>query len=97
MLVIGWPIAAEQFYTVKMLEEDVGVCVEMVRGNCSKIDKGRMKEVIIDIVMGETEKGEKMRRKALEIKEMIKAVVREVGRIQGFFSKSHGCFHRQCG
>eukprot|EP00268_Persea_americana_P011320 TRINITY_DN1479_c0_g1_i2.p1 TRINITY_DN1479_c0_g1~~TRINITY_DN1479_c0_g1_i2.p1 ORF type:complete len:483 (+),score=55.61 TRINITY_DN1479_c0_g1_i2:73-1521(+) len=72
---MGWPIAAEQFCSVKMLEEELGVCVEIVRGNSSDIDKGRVKEVI-EIVMGETEKREKMRCKALKIKKMMEDAVR---------------------
>ncbi|XXG67907.1 hypothetical protein AAC387_Pa06g1143 [Persea americana] len=72
---MGWPIAAEQFYNANMLEE-VGLCVEIARGNCSEIEKGHVKEVI-EMVMGETEKGEKMRRKALEIKKVMEAAVRE--------------------
>lgn len=30
--ILGWPLAAEQFYNAKLLEEDVGVCVEVARG-----------------------------------------------------------------
>ncbi|XXG67911.1 hypothetical protein AAC387_Pa06g1145 [Persea americana] len=79
---MGWPIAAEQFWSVKMLEEELGVCVEIVRGNSSEIDKGRVKEVI-EMVMGETEKREKMRRKALEIKKMMEDAVRDEEEFKG--------------
>ncbi|KAG6790022.1 hypothetical protein POTOM_006165 [Populus tomentosa] len=30
--VIGWPTAAEQFYNVKILKEEIEVCVEVARG-----------------------------------------------------------------
>ncbi|XXG67906.1 hypothetical protein AAC387_Pa06g1142 [Persea americana] len=87
---MGWPIAAEQFYNVKMLEE-VGVCTEMARENCSEIDKGHVKEVI-EMVMGETEKGEKMRRKVLEIKKMMEAAVREEEGFKGSSVKAIAAF-----
>ncbi|GJN24043.1 hypothetical protein PR202_gb11753 [Eleusine coracana subsp. coracana] len=31
--IIRWPLGAEQFYNVKMLAEEWGVCVELARGN----------------------------------------------------------------
>lgn len=34
---IGWPLAAEQFYNVKMLEEELGVAVELARGTESEV------------------------------------------------------------
>ncbi|KAH0715277.1 hypothetical protein KY284_008182 [Solanum tuberosum] len=58
---LGWPIAAEQFYNAKFLEQDVGVCVEVARGNNSQIE----------VVMGINEKGNEIRRKTCEVKEMI--------------------------
>jgi UDP:flavonoid glycosyltransferase YjiC (YdhE family) len=33
--IIGWPMAAEQFYNVKLLEEEIGVCLEVARGRIS--------------------------------------------------------------
>ncbi|KAJ0020587.1 hypothetical protein Pint_31201 [Pistacia integerrima] len=33
---IGWPVAAEQFYNVKLLEDMIGVCVEVARGKRSE-------------------------------------------------------------
>ncbi|XXG67901.1 hypothetical protein AAC387_Pa06g1138 [Persea americana] len=79
---MGWPLAAEQFYNVKMLEEEAGVCVEIARGNSSEIEKGRVREVI-EMVMGDTEKGEKMRRKALEIKETMEAAIHVEKELEG--------------
>jgi UDP:flavonoid glycosyltransferase YjiC (YdhE family) len=34
---IGWPMAAEQFFDVKLLEEKVGVCVEVTRGKSCEV------------------------------------------------------------
>ncbi|RWR89000.1 UDP-glycosyltransferase 92A1 [Cinnamomum micranthum f. kanehirae] len=88
---MGWPIAADQFYNSKMLEEEVGVCVEIARGNSSEIDQGHVKEVI-EMVMEETEKGKKMRRRALEIKAMIEAAIREEEGFKGSSVKAMDAF-----
>ncbi|KAL6002191.1 hypothetical protein ACLOJK_037639 [Asimina triloba] len=70
---IGWPLAAEQFYTVKMMEE-LGVCVEIARGDGREIERDEAGRVI-EMVMGK--KGEEMRRKALQVKEMMELAVKE--------------------
>ncbi|KAJ8551297.1 hypothetical protein K7X08_000667 [Anisodus acutangulus] len=67
---LGWPIAAEQFYNAKFLEQDVGVCVEVARGNNSQVKHEDILDKI-ELVMGENEKGKEIRRKACEVKEMI--------------------------
>lgn len=78
--IIGWPLASEQFYNSKMMVEELGVCVEIARGNGGggggEMECGRV-EKVIEMVMGETEKGKEMKRKAKEMKEMIRAAVRE--------------------
>ncbi|KAH0778085.1 hypothetical protein KY290_009496 [Solanum tuberosum] len=67
---LGWPIAAEQFYNAKFLEQDVGVCVEVARGNNSQVKHEDILEKI-DVIMGVNEKENEIRRKACEVKEMI--------------------------
>lgn len=67
---LGWPIAAEQFYNAKFLERDVGVCVEVARGNNSQVNHEDILEKI-EVVMGVNDRGNEIRRKACEIKEMI--------------------------
>ncbi|XXG61776.1 hypothetical protein AAC387_Pa05g0302 [Persea americana] len=83
---IGWPLASEQFYNVKMMEEELGVCVEVARGSggdCGVVvERGKVKEVI-EVVMGETEKGEEMDRKAGELKEMMRAAMEKEGGRRG--------------
>ncbi|KAG5574352.1 hypothetical protein H5410_054486 [Solanum commersonii] len=51
---LGWPIAAEQFYNAKFLEQDVVVCVEVARGNNSQVKHEDILEKI-DVVMGVNE------------------------------------------
>ncbi|CAK7339284.1 unnamed protein product [Dovyalis caffra] len=67
---IGWPMAAEQFYNVMLLEEQIGVCVEVARGKSCEV---RHEEIVkkIMLVMDETEKGKEMRKKASDIRDMV--------------------------
>lgn len=79
---ISWPMAAEQFYNAKLLAEDVGVCVEVARGTHFEV---RPEDIVekIEIVMGENETGNKIRRKSLEIRETIRDAVRDEEDYQG--------------
>ncbi|KAM7465007.1 hypothetical protein LguiB_012569 [Lonicera macranthoides] len=72
--IIGWPLAAEQAYNVKMLVEEMGVCMELTRGRDSVLLMEEVKRVI-EQVMGEN--GEEIRKKACEIGELIRGVVKE--------------------
>ncbi|KAJ0084299.1 hypothetical protein Patl1_29803 [Pistacia atlantica] len=79
---IGWPMAAEQFYNVKLLEEKIGVCVEVARGkNCEIFHE----EIVakIELVMNESEKGKEMRKKAWEIKEIINNATKDEENFKG--------------
>ncbi|XXG67927.1 hypothetical protein AAC387_Pa06g1156 [Persea americana] len=71
---IGWPMAAEQFYTAKMMEEEMGVCVEMGRGVEEMVGREKVEEVI-EVVMGETEKGREMKRMATRAREIIRTAI----------------------
>lgn len=73
---IGWPMAAEQFFNAKFLEEEVGVCVEVARGINFEV---RWSDIVekIELVMGENEKGKEIRRKAMEVKEIIRNADRD--------------------
>ncbi|OVA04817.1 UDP-glucuronosyl/UDP-glucosyltransferase [Macleaya cordata] len=75
--IIGWPIAADQFNNVKLLEEEIRVCVEVARGNRSEIKHEDVVRVI-DLVMNNKKgKGEEMKKKACEVREMIKDAIKE--------------------
>lgn len=74
---IGWPMAADQFFNAKFLVEEIGVCVEMARGTTFDVSYGDVIEKI-ELVMGsESEKGRRLRGKACEVKEMIKDANRD--------------------
>ncbi|KAJ6428042.1 hypothetical protein OIU84_023456 [Salix udensis] len=68
--IIGWPMASEQFYNVKLLEEEIGVCVEVARGRISEV---KSEDIVakIDLVMNDTEKGKEMRKRACEVRNII--------------------------
>ena len=73
---IGWPMAAEQFFNIKLLEEKVGVCVEVARGKSCEV---RCEDIVakIELVMNETKTGKEMRRKACQAMEMIKTAMKD--------------------
>lgn len=77
--IIGWPLSAEQFYNVMMLEK-WDASVELARGNYeySHVDRERVREVI-EMVMGEREKGKEIRGKAREIKHLMENAWKDGG------------------
>ncbi|XP_031258021.1 UDP-glycosyltransferase 92A1-like [Pistacia vera] len=79
---IGWPVAAEQFYNVKLLEEMIGVCVEVARGKRSEVFREDIMEKI-KLVMNESEKGKEMRGKALQVKAIINNAIKDEGNSKG--------------
>ncbi|OVA12311.1 UDP-glucuronosyl/UDP-glucosyltransferase [Macleaya cordata] len=78
---IGWPLGSEQFYNSKLLEEELGVCVEMARGVDAKIRAGDVAETVRLVL--ESEKGEEIRRRAEELEEEMKRAVVEVDGLKG--------------
>lgn len=74
--VIGWPVAAEQFYNSMLMEEEMGVGVELARGMVEEIDGGKVERVVRLVMEGE--KGREMRERAGRCRELIRAAV-EVG------------------
>ncbi|KAD5961680.1 hypothetical protein E3N88_13153 [Mikania micrantha] len=79
---LGWPMAAEQFYNAKMMEEIVEVCVEVARGTNFDVRFEDLKEKIEE-VMSEDGRGKKMRKKAFEIKMMIQEATRDEAGFRG--------------
>ncbi|CAA2992263.1 UDP-glycosyltransferase 92A1-like [Olea europaea subsp. europaea] len=73
---IGWPMAAEQYYNAKVLVEEAGVCVEVARGTCFEVRQEEIMEKI-ELVMGDNYKSKEIKRKACEIKELIKDATRD--------------------
>ncbi|CAN6460599.1 unnamed protein product [Victoria cruziana] len=73
---IGWPLAAEQFSNSKMMEEEMGVAVELARGRQAEMRKEDVVRVV-GLVMGETEKRVEMRRKAGEARDALRGAWRK--------------------
>ncbi|PIN18961.1 UDP-glucuronosyl and UDP-glucosyl transferase [Handroanthus impetiginosus] len=72
--VIGWPIGADQLYNAKFLVEIARICVEVARGiNFEAAEEDIVEK--IEMVMGE--KGEEIRRRCLEIKDVVKDAIRD--------------------
>nr|XP_010918857.1 UDP-glycosyltransferase 92A1 [Elaeis guineensis] len=78
--IIGWPLMGDQLYNSKMLVEEVGVCVEVGRTSLegTRVERGEVARVV-KMVMGETEKGREMRRRAEEIREVMMVAWAEGG------------------
>ncbi|KAK1284428.1 UDP-glycosyltransferase 92A1 [Acorus calamus] len=77
LAMIGWPLWAEQYFTCKMLVEEVGVCVEVARGNESVVERGHVERIVRSVMDGG--KGREMRRKAREIGKVLREAVGEGG------------------
>ncbi|XP_059649971.1 UDP-glycosyltransferase 92A1-like [Cornus florida] len=75
--IIGWPLAGEQFFNSHMLEKEVGVCIEVGRGNSLEVVRHDRIAKAIKMVMNKTGKGEEMRRKAREMREKMEDAIRE--------------------
>ncbi|KAI3945904.1 hypothetical protein MKW98_007253 [Papaver atlanticum] len=67
--IIGWPLSADQPSNSRLLEEEMGVCVELAKGNRNEV---KHKDVVrvLDLVMNK--KDHEMRKKAFKVREMIK-------------------------
>jgi hypothetical protein len=85
--IIGWPMAAEQFYNVKLLEEEIGVCLEVARGRISEV---KCEDIVakIDLVMNDTEKGKEMRKKACEVRNIINNSIADKEVFKGVSAKA---------
>jgi len=73
--IIGWPMSGDQFANSKMLEEEVGVCIEMWRGKEGELKRETV-ERSVRMLMTE-EKGNRVRERAKEIREAAMKAVSE--------------------
>ena len=72
---LGWPMAGEQFFNSMFSEKELGVSVEVARGPTCEVkhqDIAKKIELVMNI---ETEKGKEMRRKACEVRDMMKDAI----------------------
>ncbi|KAL5126561.1 UDP-glycosyltransferase 92A1 [Glycine soja] len=79
---IGWPLAAEQAYNVKMLVEEMGVAFELTR-TVETVISGEQVKKVIEIVMEQEGKGKEMKEKANEIAAHLREAITEKGKEKG--------------
>lgn len=92
---IGWPIAGDQFNNAKLLAEWTGVCLEVARGVNFEVRHEDIRDKI-EMVMGNNNnnnnnniyynnnnRGKEIRRKACEVREMIKENIRDEENYKG--------------
>jgi hypothetical protein len=91
--ILGWPMAAEQAYNSKMLMEEMGVCVELTRGSQGVIVGKEVKRVI-EFVLDKEGKGKDIRKKADEVKEQLRASMRDEKEKKGSSVKAMDDFVR---
>lgn len=77
--IIGWPLAAEQAYNSKMLVEEMGVGLEIARGLQGSIDREGVRRVIDLVMENKSGKGKEMKKKAVEIGEMMRKAMSKDG------------------
>ncbi|VVB14294.1 unnamed protein product [Arabis nemorensis] len=68
---LGWPMAGEQFFNSILMEKHIGVSIEVARGKKCDI---KCDEIVsnIKLVMEESEVGREIRKKAKEVKELVR-------------------------
>lgn len=75
--IVGWPLGSEQYYNSKLLEEELGVCLELARGFDANINCEDVAETVRLVMEGE--KGAEMRKKAEELSEGMKKALMDNG------------------
>ncbi|ESQ41228.1 hypothetical protein EUTSA_v10015476mg [Eutrema salsugineum] len=69
---LGWPMAAEQFFNSILMEKHVGVSVEVARGKKCGIKCDEIVSKIKLVMEEESEVGRKIRKRAKEVKELVR-------------------------
>ncbi|RZC94307.1 hypothetical protein C5167_029871 [Papaver somniferum] len=73
--IIGWPISADQYNNSMLLEQEIGVCVELARGNRNEIRNEDVVRVIDLVMSNQSKKGAEMRTKACQVKKIIESAI----------------------
>eukprot|EP01018_Ginkgo_biloba_P006052 Gb_32867 [translate_table: standard] len=77
--IIGWPIAAGKFYNSKLLEEEVGVGVELCRCIDGEVRKNNVKRIVKMLLDGHDDKGIELRKRAMDLKATTTIAVSSTG------------------
>ncbi|EOA22654.1 hypothetical protein CARUB_v10003346mg [Capsella rubella] len=75
---LGWPMAGEQFFNSILMEKHIGVSVEVARGKRCDI---KCDEIVskIKLVVEETDVGREIRKKAKDVKELVRRATEDSG------------------
>uniref|UniRef100_A0A0D6QV89 Glycosyltransferase n=1 Tax=Araucaria cunninghamii TaxID=56994 RepID=A0A0D6QV89_ARACU len=71
--IIGWPLAGDQFFNSKLLEEKVGVCIELWRGKDGELTREKV-ERTVKTLMSE-DRGRLLRKRAEEMRDAARKAV----------------------
>ncbi|MED6133443.1 hypothetical protein PIB30_028367 [Stylosanthes scabra] len=92
--IIGWPLAAEQAYNAKMLDEELGVGVILTATVESVVSNEEVKNVIEMVMDQERGKGMIMKKKAEEIEVLMREATMEKAKVKGSSIKAMDDFVR---
>ncbi|KAJ6836363.1 uncharacterized protein M6B38_328185 [Iris pallida] len=79
--IIGWPLASEQFYNSKMVEEELRVGTEFTRGTEEEVRSEAVEAAVRLVIVGD--EGRKMKERAGKYRRMIREAMREDGEVSG--------------
>uniref|UniRef100_A0A1J3CQ36 Glycosyltransferase n=1 Tax=Noccaea caerulescens TaxID=107243 RepID=A0A1J3CQ36_NOCCA len=74
---LGWPMAGEQFFNSMLVEKHIGVSVEVARGKRCDIKCDEIVAKIRLVMEEESEVGREIRKKAKEVKELVKGAMED--------------------
>ncbi|CAL9067978.1 unnamed protein product [Musa banksii] len=76
--IVAWPLSGDQLYNAKIMEEELGVCVEVARGNMesSKADRVVVEKVVKEVMHG-GQRGKEIRRRVEEVRGLMKEAWRD--------------------
>ncbi|KAL4195636.1 hypothetical protein AMTRI_Chr05g65720 [Amborella trichopoda] len=75
--IIGWPMGADQFYISKELEEELGVGLELTRGQEAGVGREVVARVVGEVMGGK--KGEELRKRAATASEALRRAAEDGG------------------
>ncbi|KAH9611930.1 hypothetical protein KSS87_017869 [Heliosperma pusillum] len=79
--IIGWPLAAEQAYNLKMMVEEMGVAVELARGVDGEVGREKVKTVVETVLdRAEGSVGWEMKRVAVDVRSKLRGAL-EAGEV----------------
>ncbi|KAJ6826856.1 uncharacterized protein M6B38_369460 [Iris pallida] len=79
--IIGWPLASEQFYNSKMVEEELRVGTELARGTVEEVRSEAVEAAVRLVIEGD--EGREMKERASKYRRMIREAMREEGEVKG--------------